>query len=308
MEEISWGLYLWLLRLVNISEWQALTEFFDTQDQTFMNVLSIVGVVVLIIGLLQCFLGYKLFKIWCGIVGFFIGVLLAIALATSGILHDSPAADIISLLLIIIIGITGALIANKVYLVGLFLYAFFAFFVVGFIASAVFTSSFLACLVAGIIAGTAMGVLVVMYRKFWVILMSSVHGAMSICFSLMMIMQSADLGPAFILAPVLGIAGFFVQFFVDKKKIEKTEKPAAVAAGAPHITAETKPVSEATGTGGEGTHAEAVETVAEHPTHTDPQHPPHQEASPAESPSEAHPQAPDTHQPAPAADAPPNAD
>ena len=242
MEEISWGLYFWLLDLININGWQALTEFLETQTQTFKNVLSIVGVIVLIIGLLQCFLGYKLFKIWCGIVGFFIGSLLAVALSTSGIVHTSPAADLISLLLIIFIGFIGALIAYKVYLVGLFLYAFFAFFLIGFLAAAMFTGSFLACLIVGIITGTAMGVLVVIYRRFWIILMSSIHGAMSVCMSLMMIMQSAELGFAFILGPVLGAAGFFVQYFVDKKNLGKTTKPEAVTAGAaPDAAAEVQP-------------------------------------------------------------------
>ena len=218
------GIYLWLMELVNISEWQALTDFLTTQDQTIRNVLSIVGVVICIIGLLQCFLGYKLFRIWCGIVGFFIGVLLAIALATTGILHESNVADLISVLLIIVLGTTGALIANKVYLVGLFIYAFSAVFIIGFVLTAVFTSSLLACLVVGILAGTAMGVLVVIHRRFWIILMTSIQGGLSVCTGLMLVMQSTELGFAFILPPVLSVAGFFVQYFFDKKDGGKTVK------------------------------------------------------------------------------------
>ena len=223
------GIYLWLMELVNIGEWQVLTEFLTTQDQTIKNVLSIVGVIVCIIGLLQCFLGYRLFRIWCGIVGFFIGVMLAVALATTGILHESTAADLISVLLIIVLGITGALIANKVYLVGLFLYAFSAVFIIGFVLTAIFTNSLLACLVVGILAGTAMGVLVVIHRRFWIILMTSIQGGLSVCTGLMLIMQSTELGYAFILPLVLSVAGFFVQYFFDKKSPGKIEKSKAAA-------------------------------------------------------------------------------
>jgi len=248
MEEIGIGFFQLLVELAGIRELSEIITKLESFDETTRNVMSIIGVLVCIVGLLQCFLGYKLFRVWCGFVGFFLGTLFAIALATSGILSSAPesAKGLISALLIIFLGLTGAMIAYKAYLVGLFIYAFHAVFFIGFILLALITGSLLAGLVAGILIGTAMGVLAVIYRRFWLILMTSISGGISVCTGLMMVMQTTDLSFAFFLPPVLAIAGFFVQYITDKKEVGKPVKAAATAA-APPAAGETPAQDEATG-------------------------------------------------------------
>lgn len=74
-------------------------------------------VVTLIFALLQCFFGYKLLRAWITFVGFLIGFFLGMII--SGALGASGYVPVI---VGIIAGILIALLAFKIYLVGVFLY------------------------------------------------------------------------------------------------------------------------------------------------------------------------------------------
>jgi len=211
------GIFELLVELAGISELSQLLASLEDLNQSFKNVMSVIGVFVCIVGLLQCFLGYKLFKIWCAIVGFVFGLLVAFALATSGMFSNTDAAEVISILLFVVLGITGAFLAYRLYLVGLFMYAFTAVFVIGFFIFAIMTDSIMAGLVTGFIAGLIVGILAVIFRRFWIILTTSISGGVSISNGLMMVMQSTELGYLFILPPLLTIAGFMTQYSIDKR-------------------------------------------------------------------------------------------
>jgi len=265
LETIRLGIFQFFMDLVGFGDLTEISDYFVNLDPTGRNVMSLIGILVCIVGLLQCFLGFKLFRAWCGFVGFTLGTLFAIALSTSGILSNAHplAADIICLLLIVILGITGAAIAYRVYLIGLFIYAFNALFLIGFILAALITNSLLAGLVTGIITGTAMGVLAVIYRRFWIILLTSISGGISVCTGLMMIMQNTNLGYAFILPPVLAVAGFFVQYFADKNDTKKPAKTAEVKAETANTADSQQPVQ--TASAEEPAQAPAAETPDQTP-------------------------------------------
>jgi len=126
--------------------------------------------------------------------------------------------------------IIGAFVAYRAYMVGLFLYAFAAAFSVVFLLVAVISSSMTASLVIGIIAGLALGVVAVVFKRFWIIVSTSIYGGISICTGMMMILLSSELGWFFILAPAFAIAGFIVQEKTTKKHI----KPSHAASQQPY--------------------------------------------------------------------------
>jgi len=217
MNGLETGLFELIAGLAGIHELSQLFDSFGNLAQSAKNIMSAVGVIMCIIGLLQCFFGYKLFKIWCAVVGFIFGALIAFAITATGVFVNSSAPELISILLFVFLGLLGALIAYKLYIVGLFIYAFVAAFFIGFILFAVITNSLATGLGAGLIAGLAVGIIAVIFRRFWIILTTSVSGGVSINNGLIMILQTTALGYLFIIPPVLAIIGFFVQYLTERK-------------------------------------------------------------------------------------------
>jgi len=222
MNDIGMQIFAFLVELAGIHQLSELVNSLDGMDQATKDFFSVIGVVISIFGLLQCFFGYKLFKFWCSVVGLLVGGSVGIALAASGVFSASPAASLIGLLLIVILGIVGAFIAYRAYLVGLFIYSFCTAFLIGFVLFAVISDSLIIGLGVGIAAGIAMGVIAVMYRRFWIIVATSISGGTSICGGLMMVTQTTELGWTFLLPVVLAVAGFFVQNMTVKKNKGKS--------------------------------------------------------------------------------------
>jgi len=233
MNDLGTNVFALLVELAGIKELSELVSMLHGLDQAIKNTLSVVGIVTIIFGVLQCFLGYKLFKFWCGLVGLFIGVVFGIFLATSGVFSGSPANHLIGFLLILIFGVTGAFIAFRLYIVGLFLYAFFAAFAIGFIALSLITDSITTGLLAGLLAGLTLGIVAVIFKRFWIILTTSVSGGISVGTSLMMILQTTDTAWSFIVPPLFIIAGFIVQMLTVKKTHEHKAVTYAYPQGTP---------------------------------------------------------------------------
>ena len=242
MNDIGMQIFTFFIELAGIQQLSELINSLDNLDQATKDVLSVIGVIVFIVGLLQCFFGFKLFKFWCGIIGLFVGASVGIAISASGAFSASPAAGLIGLLVIIILAITGAFIAYRAYLVGLFIYAFCAAFLIGFALFAVITNSIIIGLGVGIAAGIAMGIVSVIFRRFWIIVTTCISGGTSICAGLMMVMQTTELGWAFLLPPILMVAGFFVQHITVKKGKNKSFYSHPVAPGSPVYTTGVPPV------------------------------------------------------------------
>ena len=215
---IELGVFQLLVELAGIHQ---LTEWFDSLQGLDEMTLLVIGIVTLIIGLLQCFCGYKLIKMLCGFVGLIIGCFLgaAVAAALAGVVPEG-AMILVTILCVVLLGITGAFIASRAYIVGVFLYAFFAAFFAGYILFALITSSALVGLIAGLIAGVALGVVAVVFRRFWVISASSIQGGITAAYAAMLLLQSDNLPLHLGLTFGLIAAGFVVQFLTTKKKVK----------------------------------------------------------------------------------------
>ena len=218
MNEIGMEIFDFFVELAGVNQLSQLLASFDNLDQSAKNILSIVGLFICVIGLLQCFIGYKMFKFWCGVIGFFIGFTGGLALGASGVFSASPAASLISFLITLLFAINGAFIAYRLYLAGLFIYVFFTAFSLVFYLLAFLSDSITAGLIVGAIVGITLGVIAIIYRKFWIITATSVYGGVTVCLGIMMIMQTTAIGWFFVLPPFLMAAGFFVQYATVKKK------------------------------------------------------------------------------------------
>jgi hypothetical protein len=74
-------------------------------------------VVLLVVGLVVCFLGYRLLRFTLGLAGFCVG--LALGLAVAGLV--AGASQVFTIIIGIVCGIIGAVVATLLYKVGVFL-------------------------------------------------------------------------------------------------------------------------------------------------------------------------------------------
>jgi len=227
MNELGMGFFRLFVELAALHELSGLQAVFAGLSQTMRNAVIVIGVITCIAGLLQCFFGYKLFRFWCGLIGFLIGCFLGLVIAAAGVYSGFPAAGLIGLLITLFLGITGALIAYGLYVVGLFIYAFTVAFLVVYYLFTLIVDSAIVCLIAGIIAGITLGILAIYYRRLVIIASTSVSGGISAVIGFMMATQNFDLGYGVILLPILIIAGFIVQYMTVKKTKKKPKRSLA---------------------------------------------------------------------------------
>jgi len=217
MNDIGMQVFEFLVALAGIKELSELLVSLHELDQSIKNTLSVVGGFTIVFGILQCFLGYKLFKVWCGFIGFLVGGIIGLMLYASGVFAGSIILQIAGFFIILLLACTGAYVAYRAYLVGVFIYAAVTAFLVFFILIGLITNTVNTGLIGGFIAGVIFGVIAVIFRRFWIIATTSVSGGITIGTSLMMITQSTE-SIWSILVPLLFIAaGFVIQYTTVKK-------------------------------------------------------------------------------------------
>jgi len=79
--------------------------------------------IVIAMGLLSCFLGYKLLRVWMAAIGFMIGMALGYFLSESYVQNIA-----VSILIGFLLGVLLGFIAYRIYLLGIFMIAFFTTF------------------------------------------------------------------------------------------------------------------------------------------------------------------------------------
>ena len=163
-----------------------------------------VGVVVLsivsiLINLGVCFFGYRLFKVFVAVIGFLGGVCLGLAAA-----GQTAWPVWVDALLVLILGIILAVLALKVYKVGVFLFC-------GLLPGVLCT-----VLAGGIWVGLAaflvFGVLGVLLTRFYIIAVSAVSSGLLAGQQLFALFPVDVPAAAIILGLVLAVAGFLFQW------------------------------------------------------------------------------------------------
>ena len=182
----------------------------------FMTKFAQVAVVFSIaFALLQCFLGYRLLKIWVTVIGFLLGFVLGFFISHTAIGGEAYLPAVIG----IAAGVLLALVAFKLYLAGVFLFC-------GFVAFAAVRTIPLpdekvwntVLLVLAIVAFVAAGVLAVKFSRPCIIAITAISGAFNAVHALKTPIPSlaANYALGLVVTVVIAALGIAVQFATTK--------------------------------------------------------------------------------------------
>lgn len=183
--------------------------------------ITIAAIPVLIVGIINCFLGYKLFRKMVAIIGAIaISLLLSAGYAAFKTWRGSESSFFIMIALAVIGIVIGGFAAYKLYLAGAFCMGFVTGMTGGAIVMRVVDQN--SIMIGGVIAGLLMGLLAVDLYKHAIIVMTSINGSMLIAISMAVLLKKAD--PSFVLktAIIMAFIGIIVQYILaavlpDKK-------------------------------------------------------------------------------------------
>ena len=166
----------------NIS-WTDIMDILSGISDALDRIIVILHLIMLAVGVVQCFWGYKLYRFTIAVSGFMTGLTIG---AVSGIAmairsDGNSLSDIITFTLIwmLICGVIGAVIAYHVELIGIFLVGFSGVYTVSLIITLLDTKAenIVLALFTSAIPAVIAGVLVVKFWKPIVIIYTGIYGA-----------------------------------------------------------------------------------------------------------------------------------
>ena len=176
--------------------------------------LGIIGAVLCIFGVLDAFLGYKLFKLMLGIIGFLGGAIIGFVVFYIG--NGGNGNGDMLMGFIIIGGIIGSIIAETLHKIGTFLLAATAGFIVAFLVS----QDAQTALVVGVLCGIA----VVFIEKYVIIVATAMSGGFLTATGIWFVALSNGNNPSTqAIGWVIGIAGICFQLWFEKKTPKKAD-------------------------------------------------------------------------------------
>ncbi|MFA9378392.1 MAG: DUF4203 domain-containing protein [Lachnotalea sp.] len=202
-----------------------LSDIMNLLSGNYMEVISkyftVIAVPVLVIAMINCFLGHRIFKLLVSAVGILIGAMLGAGICVG--LNMLTGKDMPSAFMIGIGALVGAVVLGfasfKLYKAGAFFMGFITGVALGVVVMKLIHKD--DYIIAGVLGGLLMGLLAIDLYKHMVILLTSVNGGLigAVCIA---IIKSND-DPIFILkmGGGLAIAGLVVQSILvslDKKK------------------------------------------------------------------------------------------
>lgn len=213
-------------------ELDVLSYLVETMNSFANGVGSVILAIIAIVALIPCFFGFKIMKMFFAFWGFLLGAAIGGAVSALAFGGDMIGAIVVGAVLI---GILGAFLLYKMYLVGVFLTdttlsfllfaALLGFEDVGFI-------------IAGVLA-IIVGILAVKFVRVWTIILTGAFGG-EIAGSAISAMFGLTL-PGFhiLFGMIIAVLGILYQF-KSTKKDKKTKPAPAVATETPAETVEVK--------------------------------------------------------------------
>lgn len=189
------------------------------------QVMRAISFFTLIIGIIQCFWGYKWLRFVLAISGFMTGAVIGSVVGLMGGLNSAESiSEAMSMIIavMIIFGIIGAVISYKVYKLGVFLVGFSGVYIISLITSLAGrlisgSDSIASVFVTALIPAVAAGVLVVKFTKPLIIIYTGISGAYTAAVSLAVLMG----GGTIFFTIALSIAGIYVQCKTNDGLTEK---------------------------------------------------------------------------------------
>lgn len=187
---------------------QIINNYMTTQQQPVM--LSVI--IAVVTGLLICFFGYKLLRVWCAIVGFAAGALIA------GLVAYAMNADA-ALLVAAIAGIITAVLSFLFYKSGVFVIGFGAALnILGNFINAYGISAQWWIIILAIVASVIVGCLAVRFVRPVVIISTSLSGATSIVTNILGIFQVTNWVIILSVIGIVAVLGMVYQFTHTRNK------------------------------------------------------------------------------------------
>lgn len=186
-----------------------LMEILTQTSAVFAKITVFILIIHIIFSLLNCFFGYRLFKIWMALCGFLLGGIIA-AIIVCNVTEEKW----IRAAVILAAAVICALISYQVYLIG----AFFIGWCMTFVTLRNLFSSFEVSgktsdllFLFSIFAGFAAAILIVKFSKPAIIIFTGISGAVSAGGSIAQLMEGAGAQMALLIGIILAAAGIFVQ-------------------------------------------------------------------------------------------------
>jgi hypothetical protein len=205
----------------------------------------IAALISILIGIANCFFGYRIFRILLGIIGFIAGALAGVAivqaLVTNGTISSSSQL-LYSVLAALIGGALGAVLLIFAYFIGVFLLGAFTGLALGYTIAQALRAETTVVWIVAVVLGLVGGVLAVILQRVILIIATAIGGALYIVagFALLLAPRNdlaalqrqleAQETTSILVAVfwfVLAVAGMIVQFLWTGKK-----KPKLAPAGA----------------------------------------------------------------------------
>lgn len=196
-----------------------ITQYMNSLNSFASDYQVIVAFIGIAFGIVLCFFGYKLCE-------FFIGFFSFILIGTLGFHFGKGFVNhnvLLEVLIFIAVGTIGAILAIKLYKIGVFIFSFIVG--IGVITVAMGPVTGLS-LIVGVVAGIVMGVFAVIMTKHVMIILTSISGAFYIGQNLGHLIK---LNSMYIIAisVLVGVVGLVVQYLTDRvapKTIGKRQK------------------------------------------------------------------------------------
>ncbi len=164
--------------------------------------------VTLVIGILNCFLGYRLLKAWISLAGFYMGVVLFYTLASY-----YTRNSLIQICAILVGGLFFGLVSFHIYRLGVFLLCMdIGTVICSILLQPKSSLAFMGCLGIGILVG----LLGIAFVKPMVIINTALGGGFSIAVSVVALLKRDIDTKILILGTVLSVVGMIIQAIVSR--------------------------------------------------------------------------------------------
>ncbi|MCC2231440.1 hypothetical protein LKD81_10595 [Lachnospiraceae bacterium CLA-AA-H215] len=178
-------------------------------NQITASSFSIFGMIFLGLALLNCFLGYRLKKLWISMIGFLLGI--AIGAGITALFSENKTVILAAGL---VVGILVALLSFRLYLIGVFFYAVLSAYplIAGLIGKELWWE-----IALSVIAALLIGLLAVNFVRPVLIIVSAVGGGMQVSQIIMGWIAMENLWGLYGVAAGLALLGMLVQFRSSKE-------------------------------------------------------------------------------------------
>ena len=178
-------------------------------NQITASSFSIFGMIFLGLALLNCFLGYRLKKLWISMIGFLLGI--AIGAGITALFSENKTVILAAGL---VVGILVVLLSFRLYLIGVFFYAVLSAYplIAGLIGKELWWE-----IALSVIAALLIGLLAVNFVRPALIIVSAVGGGMQVSQIIMGWIAMENPWGLYGVAAGLALLGMLVQFRSSKE-------------------------------------------------------------------------------------------